>query len=274
MKNPVVSIILPTYNRCHLLKKAIKSLYEQSFTNWEIIVIDSQSTDDTTNYMNELAKKDDRIKYFDVAKKETFIISEYLNFGIKMATGKYIARLDDDDVWCDKNKLKEQVEFLESHSEYVLVGGGVICVDGNDNEMTRYFKKETDARIRKYALLACPFEHPTIMANKSSVDAIGGYNSVQAEDWDFFLRLGLVGKFYNIQKYYVRYLQDGKGISNKTETETALSELKVQRMYKKYYPNYYISFILTSFQLLYTFLPFVVRKKLHYPIRFIKRKCF
>jgi glycosyltransferase involved in cell wall biosynthesis len=274
MENPVVSVILPTYNRCNLLQKAIDSVYDQSFTDWEIIVIDSQSTDGTNFFMSKLVKKDDRIKYFDIPKKKTFIISEYLNFGIEISRGKYLARLDDDDVWCDRDKLKEQVEFLDSNPEYVLVGGGSILVDANDNEMNRYIKKETDSKIRKYALLACPFDHTTIMIRKSTLDTIGGYKNVQAEDWEFFLRLGTAGKFHNIQKYYVRYLQDGKGISNKTETETALSELRVHKIYRKYYPNYYIGFILTSMQLLYTYLPFFIRKKLHYSIRFIKRKYF
>ena len=274
MENPVVSVILPTYNRCNLLKKAIKSVYEQSFTDWEIVVIDSQSTDGTNIYLNKLAAEDDRIKYFDIPKKKTFIISEYLNFGIEVSKGKYLARLDDDDVWCDGDKLKEQVEFLDSNPEYVLIGAGSICVDANDNEMSRCIKKETDSRIRKFALLACPFDHPTIMVRKSTLDKIGGYKNIHAEDTEFFLRLGTAGKLHNFQKYYVRYLQDGKGISNKTEKETALSELRIHKMYRNYYPNYYISYILTGFQYLYTFLPFFIRKKLHYRIRHIKRKYF
>jgi len=197
-KNIDVSIVLPTYNRAGLLQKSINSILKQTFKNWELLVVDSHSSDNTSELMNTLSANDSRIKYFNVPKSPIPGISDYLNFGINNSKGKYIARMDDDDVWCFAGKLKQQVDFLDSNKEYVLVGGGVVMVDAVDNVLYKFFKNEKDEEIRNRSLLACPFEHTTIMFRRDLAVSIGGYNNFKvAEDWDFFLRLGLKGKFYN-----------------------------------------------------------------------------
>lgn len=163
---PIVSIIIPTKDREILLKKSIESVLNQTFQNWEVIVIDDSSSDNTTGLMKKLMSEDSRIKYFRIPKSKTEGISEYLNFGIMQSKGEYIARLDDDDLWCNEDKLKRQVDFLDSNKDHVLTGGGVIMVDQNGNELFRFYKNETDEQIRRKALLACPMEHTTIMFRK------------------------------------------------------------------------------------------------------------
>ncbi|MBK8984276.1 MAG: glycosyltransferase family 2 protein [Ignavibacteria bacterium] len=161
--NPIVSIIIPTYNRVSMLERAIDSVFDQSFTDWELIIIDDASTDDTQVRMTELDSKEDRIRYMRIPRISGKGISEYLNIGLRNAKGKYIARIDDDDYWCHKDKLKMQVEFLDKNSDYVVVGGGVILVDENGDELFKYLKKETDSEIKKYALFSNPFTHATVM---------------------------------------------------------------------------------------------------------------
>ena len=138
---PTVSIIMPTYNRIRMLEKAIQSVFDQSFKNWELIIIDDASTDETEARMKELDCREEAVRYMRIPKIENKGISEYLNIGLRNARGKYIARIDDDDFWCHKDKLKLQVEFMEKNPEYVVVGGGVILVDGNGDELFRYLKK-------------------------------------------------------------------------------------------------------------------------------------
>ena len=130
--NPIVSIILPTYNRSRFLDRAIGSVIDQTFKDWELIIIYDASTDDTSEVLKKWQEKDDRIKVLRNEKNNysTIGISKNLNDGIRVARGKYIARLDDDDYWCHKDKLKMQVDFLENNSDYVIVGGGMIVVDG------------------------------------------------------------------------------------------------------------------------------------------------
>ena len=274
-ENPVVSIILPTYNRAELLKKSIESILKQTFREWELLVIDSGSTDNTSKLMKDLGHIDSRIKYFNIPKSNVPGISEYLNYGIKNSQGKYIARMDDDDVWCYTDKLKQQVEFLDSNSDYVLLGGGVVMVDSDDNVLYKFFKNEKDDEIRKHSLLSCPFEHTTVMFRKDSAVSIGGYNKFKvAEDWDFFLRLGLIGKFYNFRVYYTNYLQGNQNFSLKDQSEVAKTEIKIIKTFRKSYPNYYLGLLLHYTQYLYSFFPEFIKNRFQYLLRFIKRNYF
>lgn len=275
MNHPIVSIVLPTINRANLLRLSIESVFKQTYKDWELLVIDDGSTDGTEKMMNQLEQNDSRIRYLRISKSNIPGISDYLNFGIKSSRGKYIARLDDDDEWCYRDKLKKQVEFLESNPDYVLVGGGVIMVDENRKELYRFFKKEKDEEIRENALIACPFEHITVMFRRDTAISIGGYKNFRVcEDWDFFLRLGKEGKFYNFQNYYTNYLQAGQNYSLKHQTEVAKTELKTIKLFRHDYPNYYKGFLLTYLQYVYSFVPNFIKKRFQYFLRYIKRNYF
>jgi len=276
IKQPVVSIVLPTYNRAELLKKSIKSIVRQSFTDWELLVIDNESTDNTCDYMSEFSAADIRIKYFNIEKSVVPGISTYLNFGIEKSCGKYIARMDDDDEWCYKDKLKQQVEFLDLNPDYVIVGGGTIMVDKDGKELYRYFKKETDEEIRKHALLACPLDHPTVMFRKDAALSVGCYKNYEmAEDWDFFLNLGKIGKLFNFREYFLYYRQTSSCISlkHKGKYQTILSrnELKIIKDYKEYYPNFCLGYLINYIQFIYSFLPNIIKLRLQFFLRFLKR---
>ena len=100
---------MPTYNRGALLSRAIESVRAQTFADWELLVTDDASTDDTWQVLAEWAAKDVRIKPHRNAKNQYPDISGILNGGIARALGEYIARLDDDDYWIDPEKLAKQV---------------------------------------------------------------------------------------------------------------------------------------------------------------------
>ena len=116
-KDPVVSIIIPTYNRVDMLEKSIESVFSQTFTDWELIIIDDASTDETEKRMTKLSEKEPAVNYMRIPKITGKGISEYLNIGLRNSNGEYIARIDDDDFWCHKDKLKMQVEFLDKNVE-------------------------------------------------------------------------------------------------------------------------------------------------------------
>ena len=272
---PLVSIILPTYNRFNLLLKAVSSVMEQSYPDWELLVIDDASTDDTEEKMKEINRKEPRIRYLKINKIDSPGIAKYLNIGIENSKGKYIARLDDDDVWSQYDKLKQQVAFLESNPEYVLVGGGLVMVDSNGKELYKFYKKETDDMIRKNALIANPFIHITVMFRKDSAVSLGGYKDLKlAEDWEFWLRLGQVGKFYNIKEYYAHYLSAGQNLSLVNQRETARMIFKIIKLHRNNYPNYYKAFILNSGQYIFSYLPYFIRKRVQLFLNYIKRKYF
>src|SRR5581483_7049766 len=147
-KMPKVSILMPTYNRAALIERAVRSIFAQSFADWELVVINDASTDQTRHYLEELARKDLRVRPVHHEKNYYPDISRTLNEGLKIARGEYVARLDDDDYWCDDRKLEKQASFLDARPEVAITGGGTIVIDDNDRERFRYLKLENDAAIR------------------------------------------------------------------------------------------------------------------------------
>ncbi len=268
----IVSIVIPTYNRPELLKKSIAGVLNQSISNWEIIIVDSSSSLVTKNLIAEYSLNDSRFTYYYIPKTGMNGISDYLNFGILNSGGKYIARLDDDDVWCNSKKLEMQISFMEKNKDYVLTGGGVIMVDSKETELYRFFKNETDEKIRNKALMACPMEHTTVMFRKDAALSAGCYSNYKvAEDWDFFLRLGKIGKLYNFQEYFTLYLQGEQNLSLQDHAEVAKTEMKIIRKFHKDYPGFYKGMVIHFIQYLYSFMPEVIKSRFQFFLRYIKR---
>jgi len=261
---PQVTIILPTYNRVRLLSRAIESVRRQTFTDWELFIIDDASTDETSKALREWQVRDPRIKVFHNEINQYPDISKILNQGLVLARSQYIARLDDDDWWCDSDKLKKQVDFLENHPEYVVVGTGVIVVNGAGRELYRYLKNETDVAIRRRALFANPFTHPAVLYRREEAVRVGGYGDWHyAEDWALWLELGKSGKFYNLPQYLTCYTMAGQNkswIHQRLQTKTVLEIIKKHR---SAYPNFWPARLLGLGAYFYTFLPKAFRDLWH-----------
>lgn len=270
-----VSIVMPTFNRSKTISMAIESVLTQTYKDWELLIIDNESTDNTSVIVKKYLENDPRIKYHFVHKSKIPGITEYLNYGIQLALGKYIARLDDDDEWCDSEKLVKQVNFLELNPNFVLVGGGAIMVDGNRQPIYKFFKRENDVQIRKHALYANPFWHNTVMFRKDKAKEIGGYNNYKfVEDWDLWLRLGRFGKFYNFREHFSLYMNAGQNISTSNQTLAAKTILNLITKYKNEYPNYYKAYLLNYFQYIYSFLPITFKNRTQNFLFYLKRNYF
>lgn len=246
MKHPLVSIILPTYNGALIIGRSIKSILNQSFIDWELIIIDDGSGDNTQQIIIEMKNQDSRIIYL---KNENNIgIQKSLNRGLKETKGKYIARIDDDDIWVDRNKLSTQVDFLEKNPQYVLVGTNAIICDYEGNELGSYKLPETDEEIRARMLLRNCFIHPSIMALKFAIEKAGGYDESEdvkhIEDYALWLKLGLVGKFANLNMQSVQLTVHQNSITFKNRIAQARRMSRVINMYRKKYPRFFIGKII------------------------------
>lgn len=272
---PLVSIVMPTYNRLNLLLKSINSVLNQSYENWELIIVDDGSTDGTMEKMAELEAEEPRIRYMRIPRMKDSGISGYLNYGISMSEGKYIARIDDDDYWYNKEKLSLQVGFMESNPEYVVVGGGCIIVDESGIEVFKYFKNETDEEIRNFALFANPMTHTSVLFRKDTFEKAGGYENLDhAEDMDLFLRLGKYGKLFNMKEYFVAYLSVGQNKSFLFQRENSKAVLDIIKRHKDHYPHFMKAYMLNFTQYAYSFLPMSFRKIFQPALYYLKRKHF
>jgi len=263
MSNPKVSILTATYNRAQLVSRAIESALSQSFSDWELIVVNDTESDGTAEVMAEWQKKDRRIKYFVIPRCGRIAIVS--NFGLQQARAEYIAILDDDDWWINKDKLKGQVDFLDKNPEYVGCGGGAIAVDEKERELFKFLKPEQDKEIKKRALYANQMINSTTLFRRSAAQEIGLYDEslLQFADWDFWLKMGLMGELYNFPEYFTYYTMWGKGTSFLKQKENAKSALRIVRRYKNKYPGFNRAIFLTSLYCLYAYIPNSLKKILN-----------
>ncbi|MBC6445400.1 MAG: glycosyltransferase family 2 protein [Alphaproteobacteria bacterium GM202ARS2] len=127
-KTPKISVIMATYNRAQLLPVAIDSILKQTFTNWELIIVDDASTDKTPEVIKTFAERDPRIRYHRHQRNSGLAVAR--NTSVKLAQGTYIALQDDDDISLPQ-RLYKQAQFLDKHPRVALVGVWLRCFDSN-----------------------------------------------------------------------------------------------------------------------------------------------
>lgn len=203
---------MPAYNAEKYIGEAIESILNQTFTDFEFIIIDDCSTDRTWNIIQSYAAKDKRI--IPVRNTENLKISRTLNKGLAIAKGEYIARMDADD-WSYPDRLFRQVEHMEKNTDIVISGSSIdVC---NESLLSCHPRKYylDDTEIRKHIFYFSPFCHAaTIYRTKSAKDA-SGYNEdlFDAEDYDFYFRLAKLGKLSNIPSTLYKMRVNSEGVS-------------------------------------------------------------
>ena len=255
----LVSIIISTYNGEKYIKRAIKSVLNQTYQNIEIVVIDDGSIDETYKIISELSSNDSRIIILKNENNLGFVKS--LNKAISVSKGKYIARLDDDDLWIDERKLEKQVEFLDKHQDYALTGGGVIMVDKDGKEIVRYLLSENDKEIRKSILVDNAFAHSSVVFRKNIFEEVGGYDEKFGffTDRDLWLKIGKRGKFYNFQEYFIYYLNkenENYNARNRNIRRKLMLNIELRKKYRNNYPGFSKAFFLCFTSYFYSFIPF------------------
>lgn len=257
----MISVIMSTHNRASTLKRSIESILNQTYTDFEFIICDDCSTDDTFNILMELSNKDKRVI---LLRNDTNLgLQKSLNRCLDVCRGKYIARMDDDDISMS-DRLSVQKEFLENNLEYSFVGSNV-------NEVFDNYSLITNLPLypSKYDLIKRnQFVHPSIMIKSSDIKSVGGYsedvNHLRVEDYELWLRLYSYGYFgANIKKPLLDY--------SKVFTNTKLLDRKNKIKLVHYYikklgiPKYY------EYLNVLTAIKFLIPYKLKKIIR-IKRK--
>lgn len=255
--NTSVSVIIVTYNRARLLTLAIDSVLNQKFSDFELIIIDDASTDDTENIVKKYLT-DSRVKYIKIKKSTS--ISQVRNAAWPYVSGKYIAVLDSDDLWCDEYKLKKQFEFLENNSEIVLIGSGAILIDIEGKELNTSLKPELDLDIRKDFFTKNPFFHSSVIYRYSAIKKVGDYdeNIKFGEDLDLWLRMGNIGKLYNSPELLIKYRVHN---DNEVKKHWYGAILDVLRIIKKNRRNYQVGYLVFFKKIISKFLEYFKIKK-------------
>jgi glycosyltransferase involved in cell wall biosynthesis len=202
---PTVSVIMPAYNAKRYVAQTIRSVLAQTFRDFEFIVVDDGSTDDTLPILNRFAAEDARIVI--ISRPNTGIVGA-LNDGIAKARGELLARMDADDV-CLPERFAKQVAYLREHPQCVAVGTFVETIDPYDSVLDRLVHETEHEGIDKELLTGRGFAmvHPTVMMRADAVRRVGGYRKQwqHSEDLDLFLRLAEIGKLHNLPEYLLQY---------------------------------------------------------------------
>ncbi len=235
--SPLVSILMLTYNRANFIREAVESVVNQTYKNWELIIIDDGSNDDTSKIIADL--QDERIKYIH-HKNNLGLITRRIE-SLKYIKGCYTAILDSDDIWISPNKIAEQVEYMEKNPNCCLIGTFIKIIDETTTDIGgNYFEKE-DADIRKQMLIRNQFAHSSVLIRTSVLTTTSGYrDTILAEDYELFLQLGLSGTFANLPKYYTAYRIHNESFNHK-RLMMAQAVLRIVQSYKEQYPNYYLA---------------------------------
>ena len=226
MNIPLVSVILPVYNAEEFIVYSIRSILNQTFSDFELILINDGSSDQSEQII--LSFQDERIRYYK--NNSNLKLIETLNRGLAFAKGKYIARIDADDV-CYPDRFEKQVVFLENNPEYGIVGSFAETF-GNKQEVLKYVEEDEDIR---YALITHnPFIHSTVMIRTSVLkDHHLKYQADQlhVEDYDLWIRMMKYSKGKILPEILVGYRSHNEQISNIHSSLQFSNAKKIQSLY-------------------------------------------
>ncbi len=229
-----ISVLMPAYNARKYISEAIESVLNQTFKDFEFIIIDDCSTDKTLEIIEDYAKKDSRI--IALRNEVNLKMSHTLNKGLALAKGKYIARMDADD-WCHPERLYKQFVFMENNPEIGISGGSMNICDENLNVKSLRKYNLTDREIKKNIFKYSPFCHPSIIIKKEVFDRVGRYdaNFNPAEDYELYFRIGEFYKFGNLDDVLLRYRVVEKSMTTGFTKKMELKTIAIRNRYSKKY---------------------------------------
>ncbi len=187
INNPKVTVLMPAYNAGKYISEAIKSVLEQSFTDFELLVINDGSTDDTEKIICSF--KDPRIVLINQENKG---IAAALNAGLNIAKANYIARFDADDI-CYPDRLKIQYDFITMYPQYSVIGSAADYVDADGHFIfTHHPVAHLNEEIQQLKYSVCPFIHSSVFYKKEVIVNNGGYNEHAYTYEDHFLWVNIL----------------------------------------------------------------------------------
>jgi glycosyltransferase involved in cell wall biosynthesis len=197
---PVLSIVMPVYNGEKYLEEAINSILNQTFCDFEFIILNDGSTDKSEDII--LSFKDKRIVY--VRNEKNLKITRTLNKGIKLSRGKYIARIDADDISAH-NRFDVQIRYIQE-KDIDFVGSNILLIDSKSKKIGNRHYPETDLECKELLLYGSCFAHPSLLAKSEAMKSIGYHEVDAAEDYDAWKRASSANYvFGNVQENLLQY---------------------------------------------------------------------
>ncbi|MBI5139992.1 MAG: glycosyltransferase [Candidatus Vogelbacteria bacterium] len=230
-KVPLVSVIIPTYNRRNLLEEAIKSVLAEDFSDYEIIVVDDGSNDGTEEYVKSIflpksGQVDLQLRFFETKNKGA---AAARNFGIKEARGEYLAFLDADDLWA-RDFLSTAMNYLKSHQDtFVVYADQQIGVNYVTETRSRFQKNPPQNKFTvPFFIDNSPIQISSAVIRKKVIEDVGGFNESLRihEDVELWNRISEKYEFGYIEKVLGLYRLRSDNISGLTNNKQFVSEAR------------------------------------------------
>jgi glycosyltransferase involved in cell wall biosynthesis len=231
---PTVSCILAVYNARRYVREAAESILQQTYRDFELILLDDGSTDGSAEILDELAARDPRVR---LVRRPNKGLTPTLNEGLALAGGPFVARMDADDVSLPE-RFEKQVAFLESRPDVVCVGSQIETMDPYGSRLDRPLHPLTHGQIDADLLkgIGWSIVHPAAMMRTLAVRRVGGYREQfsTSQDLDLWLRLAEVGQLANLPDVLLRYRQHFESVaSTKAQTQWRLKTTIVSDAYER-----------------------------------------
>ena len=218
---PLISVVMPAHNSKKYLASAIESVLNQTFKNFELIIVNDASTDGTLRIIKQFAKKDSRIKIIN--NKKRLDIAGSLNKGVEKAKASLIARMDADDISLQE-RLELQYGLIGSSKRIAAVGADIIIMDSLGKDIDTRTYPESSKSLKACMFKYSPFAHPVVMFRKEVFEKVGEYDPKYSptEDLDLWFRMGRKYEFASVPKLLLRYR-----LSEKSSSHSILKRVEV-----------------------------------------------
>lgn len=247
-----ISVIMSVYNGMPFLKEATESILKQTYKNFEYIIVDDASTDDTWRYLKSL--RDKRIKL--VKNKKNLGLAASLNIAIQQTKGEFIARMDADDISL-KNRLATQLKFLENNSDVSICGSWADLIDEKGKNVGEKRYPTNDQTIKKALMWYQPIIHPTWFCKLDVFNNLNGYDPKfdLAEDYQFLIRASREYKIANIPKklLLLRLHHSRRSQAEIHEMDKIDLKVKIFALNNGYFDKFYTIIILKKFLMTFLF---------------------
>ena len=206
---PKISVVMSAFNEESHIKNAILSIQNQTFQDWELVIVDDGSSDHTLDIIKKLAELDNRIVL--IINNQNMGLAKSLNKGIYASKGQYIARMDADD-YSLPNRLSSQLNFMEINQNISVLGTGATYCDSNGKKLSDINFPENHNDIVRFLLKSSPILHPSVLMRKTFIQKLGGYDEsyFRGQDYDLWFRGKKIGKYHNLQESLIKYTDKEK----------------------------------------------------------------
>ena len=272
-KEPFITVFTPNYNCSEYISETIESIINQTYTNFEYIIIDDCSEDDSWSIIQNYANKDKRIKAYRNNTNLNVVKTRNRGFKLRYPHSKYFAIIDSDDIALS-TRLENQVDFLEKNPDYGLVGSNIIITNKNSQNIGFRKYPSSNKKIKKIIVRYNPIAQSSVTLRTEVVKQVGNYTTkwIFCEDYDYWLRVGMSWKLANLNKPLIKYRISETQIKKRYLKENIKQTYKIQENaiknygYKDSVFNKFIRYILK----LSVFFPNIILITYHVKIRFLK----